>query len=85
MPEATNEGVALPVEERSLIQSPALLVAGFIGLGIFLRIYNFSKLDLTNDEYGTWWVIAGGGWGEVARRAVRIQGQSPFFYFGYPD
>ena len=56
-------------------------VAGFIGLGIFLRIYHFSELDLTNDEYGTWWVIAGGGWGEVARRAVRIQGQSPFFYF----
>ena len=69
------------LKERFVRSVPDLLVAGFIGLGAFLRIYNFSNVDLWIDEYGTWWVIAGGDWGEVARRAVRIQGQSPFFYF----
>jgi len=58
-----------------------LLVAGFMCLGIFLRIYNFWKLGLTIDEYGTWWVVAGENWRDVLRRAFYSQGQSPFYYF----
>jgi uncharacterized membrane protein len=49
-------------------------------VGTFLRIYNFWLPDLWLDEYGTWWVVSGHSWGEVAERAVRIQGQSPFYY-----
>ena len=74
-----KEGV-VPTEEGRLQPVTRLLLAGFIVLGIILRIYNFSKDDLWIDEYSTWWVIAGGDWGEVARRAFYFQGQSPFYY-----
>lgn len=52
-----------------------------IGIGAFLRIYNFWLPDLWLDEYGTWWVVAGSTWGEVAKRAIYFQGQSPFYFF----
>ena len=70
------------IKQRSWVPLTDFPVLGFsfICLGIFLRIYNFSKLPLLIDEYGTWWVIAPRDWGEVARRAFDIQGQSPFYY-----
>ena len=44
-------------------------------------MYNFWTPELWRDEYGTWWVVANGGWREVAQRAVQFHGQSPFYYF----
>jgi hypothetical protein len=58
----------------------ALAVALFLGLGGFLRVYRFSRPGLWIDEYGTWWVVAQGGWSDLVHRAVHIQGQSPFYY-----
>jgi len=55
-------------------------VALFLGLGAFLRAYRFSRPGLWIDEYGTWWVVAQGGWSELVHRAAHIQGQSPFYY-----
>src|SRR6266403_5261917 len=49
-------------------------------LGVFLRIYNFWGPNLWLDEYGTWWVVSGSTWAEVAERAIKTQGQSPFYY-----
>jgi uncharacterized membrane protein len=49
-------------------------------LGTFLRIHNFWLPDFWLDEYGTWWVVSGATWTEVAARATNIQGQSPFYY-----
>jgi len=49
-------------------------------LGAFLRIYNFWLPNLWLDEYGTWWVVSGSTWADVAERAIKIQGQSPFYY-----
>jgi 4-amino-4-deoxy-L-arabinose transferase-like glycosyltransferase len=51
-----------------------------IGIGCFLRIYNFWIPPIWIDEYGTWWVVAADNWVEVIERALRIQGQSPFYY-----
>ena len=55
-------------------------VLACLGLGTFLRIHNFWLPDLWLDEYGTWWVVSGSTWAEVAARATNIQGQSPFYY-----
>jgi hypothetical protein len=43
-------------------------------------VYRFSRPGLWIDEYGTWWVVAQGGWSDLVQRATHIQGQSPFYY-----
>lgn len=52
----------------------------FICFGTFLRVYRFWSSGLWTDEYGTWWVVADGGWREVVHRSVHVQGQSPVYY-----
>ena len=49
-------------------------------VGSMFRVYNFWAPGLWIDEYGTWWVVTGTSWTEVAQRAIKIQGQSPFYY-----
>jgi mannosyltransferase len=49
-------------------------------VGTFLRAYHFWLPDLWLDEYGTWWVVSGSTWTEVAKRAINFQGQSPFYF-----
>jgi len=66
-------------EESASSQTRWILSACFC-LGAFLRIYNFWGPNLWLDEYGTWWVVSGSTWAEVAERAIRTQGQSPFYY-----
>ena len=66
---------------RQPIPLLGVLGAVFIGTGVLLRLYNFTGPELWIDEYGTWWVVSPHDWGEVTRRAVQIQGQSPFYYF----
>ena len=52
----------------------------FLCLGVSVRSWNFGAPELWIDEYGTWWVAAGGSLREIVSRAVHIQGQSPFYY-----
>jgi len=68
-----------PSDPRVLTAGSRWLIGGFFGLGVFLRIYGFWSPELWTDEYGTWWVVAG-GWGDVARRVLRYGGQSPLYY-----
>jgi len=66
---------------RTTSRRPALwAAAAFVVLGIFLRIFRFWSSGLWTDEYGTWWVVADGGWADVVHRSVEIHGQSPFYY-----
>ena len=32
------------------------------------------------DEYGSWWIVSAPTWSEVTERALKTQGQSPFYY-----
>jgi 4-amino-4-deoxy-L-arabinose transferase-like glycosyltransferase len=66
--------------ERYGSSSHGFLWAGFICLGIFLRLYNFWQLDLWRDEYRTSWVIAN-GWSEVVERTFQSEGHSPLYLF----
>lgn len=66
-------------EESANSQIRWILLACFC-LGAFLRIYNFWEPNLSLDEYGSWWVVSGSTWTEVAERATKTQGQSPFYY-----
>ena len=56
------------------------IILTFLALGVLVRVLGFADHELWIDEYGTWWTIAGESWGEVWRRALTIQGQSPFYY-----
>jgi len=58
----------------------AWAVAALVAVGAVLRAYRFWSPGLWTDEYGTWWVVAEGGWRDLVDRAVLIQGQSPFYY-----
>jgi mannosyltransferase len=58
----------------------ALLLAGLLALGIALRVHGLASHPLWIDEYGTWWAVAGEGFGEVWRRVLAVQGQSPLYY-----
>jgi 4-amino-4-deoxy-L-arabinose transferase-like glycosyltransferase len=61
--------------------NPTAKLALFMCLcvGAFLRIHNFWLADFWLDEYSTWWVTAG-NWADVIERAIRTQGQSPFYF-----
>jgi len=74
--------VAAPSAEESAPGGFAhrLLLGMALLLGAWLRIHNFDQPGLWIDEYGTWWVIAGEGYAEVAARAWEAQGQSPLYY-----
>ena len=67
--------------DRSAWLPTFILVPAFLLLGSLLRLYDFWKPDLWIDEYGTWWAVAEGDWGEVIRRVLHIHGQSPLYYF----
>jgi hypothetical protein len=56
------------------------VAAALVALGAALRLYGFWRPDLWLDEYGTWWTVAGGGWGDVVRRATAIGTSSPLYY-----
>jgi hypothetical protein len=56
------------------------LLAVLLALGAALRIHGLTDHELWIDEYGTWWAIAGDGWGDCWRRVLEIHGQSPFYY-----
>lgn len=47
-------------------------------LGLFLRLYGFSR-SLWLDEFGTLWTIDG-SFLQVIERSFSFQGQSPFYY-----
>lgn len=57
------------------------IVAAITLIAFLLRVWSFWKPELWIDEYGTWWVVAGGSLREVTHRAIDIQGQSPLFYW----
>jgi len=52
----------------------------FLLLGAALRTRGITGFEPWIDEYGTWWTIAGGGWGDVWQRALAVQPQSPLYY-----
>jgi len=56
------------------------LLLAILAAGIVLRAWGITDHGLWIDEYGTWWTIAGGTWGDCARRALEIHGQSPLYY-----
>jgi len=51
-----------------------------LAAGTALRAWGITDHGLWIDEYGTWWTIAGGTWGDCWRRTLEIHGQSPLFY-----
>lgn len=70
-----------PVQEPTVWPVAGGLVAGFLCLGAFLRIYNFWTPDLWIDEYVTWWGVAPGDWADVGRRVTSYFGTPPLYYF----
>lgn len=80
-PEHPRASPAPEVPSQRSLWTARGLAAGFLGLGILLRVYNFWGPELWLDEYGTWWALAGGGWSEVWERVIAIGTQSPFYYF----
>ncbi len=65
----------------NLDSNASMILLTCLCIGAFLRAYNFWAPDLWLDEYGTWWVVSGSTWTEVAKRAVNFQGQSPLYFF----
>lgn len=73
---------AQPVAVRKAVgaRTETALVVGLIALGAALRIQGITSHPLWIDEHGTWWAIAGPGFGELWHRVTSVHGQSPLFY-----
>jgi hypothetical protein len=67
-------------ENFSESATPWLLLTLLCLGGGFLRFYNFWSSPMWVDEYGTWWIVSAPTWREVTERALKTQGQSPFYY-----
>lgn len=72
--------MANSVQAKSTGTSVFSVLLSLLCLGAFLRIYNFWIPSLWVDEYVTWWVVSGSTWTDVADRAIKTQGQSPFYF-----
>ena len=67
-------------ENISESATPWLLLTLLCLGGGFLRFYNFWNSPMWVDEYGSWWIVLAPTWSEVTERALKTQGQSPFYY-----
>lgn len=77
MSEARPQGKGRPSAGRIAFGAAAVAL---IALGLFLRAHGLASHALWIDEYGTGWAVAGEGWGELVRRVLAVQGQSPLYY-----